>query len=92
VAGITTLRTPDMITVPATVALPAALAAPLPIDQLQPVLELAGLTLVQTQPEKHAEAVARLATEPRPARPPRERPVLPPMQESPLVQVETRPT
>jgi ribonuclease E len=92
VAGITTLRTPEMITVPATVALPVAQPAPLPIDQLQPVLELAGLTLVQTQPEKHAEAVARLAAEPRPARRPRERPVLPPMQDGPLVQVETRPS
>jgi ribonuclease E len=92
VAGITTLRTPDMITVPATVALPVAQPAPLPVDQLQPVLELAGLTLVQTQPEKHAEAVARLAAEPRPVRRPRERPILPPMQEGPLVQVETRPS
>ncbi|HET9023286.1 MAG TPA: ribonuclease E/G [Burkholderiaceae bacterium] len=90
-SGIATLRTPEMITVPETVALPAAQPAPLPIDQLQPVLELAGLTLVQTEPGKHAEAVARLASEPRPRRMPRERPVLPPLEETPLVQVETRP-
>jgi ribonuclease E len=91
VSGIAALRTPEMITVPATVALPAAHPAPLPVDQLQSVLELAGLTLVQTEPQKHAEAVARLAAEPRPARRPRERPTLPPMQDGPLVQVETRP-
>ncbi len=82
VAGYTTLRTPEMITVPATIALPAAQPAPLPVDQLQPVLELAGLTLVQTEPSKHAEAVARLATEPRSKRVPRERPILPPIEES----------
>jgi ribonuclease E len=91
VAGYTTLRTPEMITVPETIVLPAAQPAPLQIDQLQPVLELAGLTLVQTEPTKHAEAVARLAAEPRPKRVPRERPFLPPLEEAPLVQVETRP-
>jgi ribonuclease E len=90
--GIATLRTPEMITVPQTVALPVVQPAPLPIDQLQPVLELAGLILVQTEPAKHAEAVARLASEPRAPRAPRERPSLPPLQEGPLVQVETRPT
>jgi ribonuclease E len=79
-----------MITVPETVALPVAQPAPLPVDQLQPVLELAGLTLVQTEPSKHADAVARLASEPRPHRVPRERPILPPLEEAPLVQVETR--
>jgi ribonuclease E len=80
-----------MITVPATVALPVAQPAPLPIEQLQPVLELAGLVLVQTEPVKQAEAAARLAAEPRPSRVPRERPVLPPLDEVPLIQVETRP-
>lgn len=62
----------------------------MPIDQLQPVLELAGLTLVQTTPAKHAEALARMAAEPVIVRTPRERPVLPAMDEGPLVQVETR--
>ncbi|MGE5160727.1 MAG: Rne/Rng family ribonuclease, partial [Betaproteobacteria bacterium] len=90
VAGYATLRTPEMITVPETVALPVAQPAPLPVDQLQPVLELAGLILVQTEPAKHAEAAARLASEPRPQRAPRERPILPPLEEAPLVQVETR--
>jgi ribonuclease E len=63
----------------------------LPVEQLQSVLELAGLTLVQTEPSKHAETTARMAMEPKPARVPRERPTLPPLEETPLVQVETRP-
>ena len=88
--GITTLQTPEMITVPPTVVLPLATPAPLPVDQLQPVLDLAGLTLVQTEPVKHAEAVARLAMEPRQPRVPRERPPLPPLDSGPLEQVETR--
>jgi ribonuclease E len=54
------------------------------------VLEVAGLTLVETEPAKHAEAVARLAAEPTPVREPRERLVLPPLDDGPLVQVETR--
>jgi ribonuclease E len=90
VVGVATLRTPDMITVPATIILPAARPAPLPIDDLQPVLELAGLTLVQTAPDKKAEAAARLAEEPGLARVPRERTALPPLEVGPLVQVETR--
>ncbi|MDH5207221.1 MAG: ribonuclease E/G [Burkholderiaceae bacterium] len=89
-AGVTMLRTPDMITVPATVVVPAVTPAPLPVEQLQSVLELAGLTLVQTEPAKHAETAARMATEPPPVRVPRERPVLPPLEERPLEQVETR--
>jgi ribonuclease E len=61
------------------------------VEQLEPVLELAGLTLVQTEPSKHAEAVARLSSEPRSKRVPRERPILAPLEETSLVQVETRP-
>jgi ribonuclease E len=56
------------------------------------VLELAGLTLVQTEPVKLEEARARLAGEPATVRVPRERPVLPPLDTRPLVQVETRPS
>jgi ribonuclease E len=91
-AGIIALHTPDMITVPATVVVPAVQPAPLPVEQLQPVLELAGLTLVQTEPAKRAEAEARMALERPPVRVPRERPVLPPLDEAPLEQVETRPS
>jgi ribonuclease E len=70
--------------------LPKATPAPLPIDELLPVLDRAGLILVQTEPLKLAEAQARLAAEPRPARVRRERPVLPPLDAGPLIQVETR--
>jgi ribonuclease E len=84
------VTTPQMIVVPASLTLPVAKPAPMPIDQLAPVLELAGLTLVQTAPGKLAEAQAKMAAEPPPARVVRERPVLPPLDTGPLVQVETR--
>jgi ribonuclease E len=48
--------------------------------------------LVQTEPARFAEAQQRIASEPRPARVPRERPQLPPLDSSPLQQVETRRT
>jgi hypothetical protein len=70
--------------------LPIAQPAPLAIEQLQPALELAGLTLVQTAPAKRADALARMASEPVPVRKPRERQALPPIEEGPLIQVETR--
>lgn len=73
-----------------TAVLPKAVPAPLPIDELLPVLDRAGLILVQTEPLKLAETQARLAAEARPARVPRERPVLPPLDVGPLIQVETR--
>jgi ribonuclease E len=61
------------------------------VEELRPVLEHAGLTLVQTQPAKLADVLARFASEEKPVRVPRERPVLPPLDTGPLVQVETRP-
>ncbi|GAB4463872.1 MAG: hypothetical protein OHK0044_00310 [Burkholderiaceae bacterium] len=70
--------------------LPKAAPAPLPIDELLPVLDRAGLILVQTEPLKLAETQARLAAEPKPVRVPRERPALPPLDTGPLIQVETR--
>jgi ribonuclease E len=81
---------PQMIVVPPVFSLPVATPSPMPIEQLQPVLELAGLTLVQTEPVKLEEARARLAHEPTPVRVPRERPILPPLDTRPLIQVETR--
>ncbi len=84
------VTTPDMIVLPTTTSLPLAASAPMPVEQLEAVLQLAGLSLVQTEPAKLNETQARLAAEPRPARLPRERPVLPPLEEGPLVQVETR--
>ncbi|MGE5714142.1 MAG: Rne/Rng family ribonuclease [Betaproteobacteria bacterium] len=85
-----TARTPEMIVLPTTYSLPPVTPAPMPIEQLQAVLQLAGLSLVQTEPGKLSETQARLAAEPRPVRVPRERPQLPPLDEGPLIQVETR--
>ena len=72
------------------IALPVVQQAPLPIDELQPVLQSAGLLLVQTAANKHAEAQAKMAAESAPRRTPRERPPLPPLDDAPLVQVETQ--
>jgi len=71
-------------------ALPAASEAPMPVEQLQSMLQSAGLTLVQTSVTKFEETRVRMLAEPRPVRVPRERPVLPPLDSGPLVQVETR--
>jgi len=64
--------------------------APLLIDELQPVLQSAGLMLVQTAPDRHAETQTKMAAESAPPRARRERPSLPPLDEAPLVQVETQ--
>jgi len=69
---------------------PVVSAAPLPIEQLLPVLDSVGLQLVQTEAGKLAQTQAKMATEPTPVRTRRERPVLPPLDAGPLVQVETR--
>ena len=70
------------------IALPVVQQAPLPIDELQPVLQSAGLLLVQTAANKHAEAQAKMAAESAPRRAPRERPPLPPLDDAPLVQLK----
>ncbi len=62
-----------MVTSPTMIALPVVQQAPLPIDELQPVLQSAGLMLVQTAPERHAETQAKMASEPPPPRARRER-------------------
>ncbi len=87
-----TVVSPHMIVVPPTFSLPLAQPSPMPVEQLQSVLELAGLTLVQTEETKLREARSRMAGEPKPARVARERPPLPPLDTRPLVQVETRRT
>ena len=71
-------------------SLPAVPPAPMPLATLEAVLRDAGLTLVQTEPEKFARTQERLAAEALPARTSRERPMLPPLDDRPLVQVETR--
>jgi ribonuclease E len=82
--------TPQLIVVPTTYSLPTAASAPMPVEHLESVLQMAGLTLVQTEPTKLEHTRARMATEPRTPRVPRERPVLPPLDPGTLVQVETR--
>jgi len=66
-------------------------AAPMPVADLLPIVESSGMKLAQTDPQKLAAARARAeALQPPPARVGRERPVLPPVEEAPLTQVETR--
>ena len=62
----------------------------MPVEQLKAMLELAGLSLVQTEPGKLQDANNRMSREPQPFRVPRERPVLPPPETRPLIQIETR--
>ena len=70
--------------------LPIALPAPMPVEQLKAMLGLAGLSLVQTEPDKLEQAHARMSREPEPSHVPRERPVLAPLDPRPLIQIETR--
>jgi len=65
--------------------------APMAVAELLPIVESSGMKLAQTDPEKLAAAQARAAAlQPPPARVGRERPVLPPVEEAPLTQIETR--
>ncbi|HVG03921.1 MAG TPA: ribonuclease E/G [Burkholderiaceae bacterium] len=90
VSNITAVRLPPLVPAPTMVALPVVRQAPLPVDELQPVLQSAGLMLVQTAADRHAEAQAKMAAEATPPRARRERPPLPPLDDAPLVQVETQ--
>lgn len=72
--------------------LPPAKTTPMQLSDLLPALEQAGLILVQTQAQRLAAVQAAIYAEPKPVRVPRERPVLPALDEGPLVQVETRAT
>ena len=83
---------PPATAVAASVVLPVALPAPMPVEQLKAMLELAGLSLVQTEADKLHAARARMSREPEPSHVPRERPVLPPLDTRPLIQIETRKT
>jgi ribonuclease E len=65
-------------------------AAPMPIEELGPILSAAGLTLAMTDPAKlraAQEAAAKYVPKPRA---PRLRKPLPPLPTEPLIQVETR--
>jgi len=89
VTNITAVRVPPVVSAPMIISLPVVHPAPLPIQELQPVLESAGLMLVQTAADKYSDTQAKLAAAAPPPRVRRERPALPPLQELPLVQVET---
>jgi ribonuclease E len=67
-----------------------ALSAPLPLDELLPVLAAAGMQLAQTDPARLAASRQRIDADRKPARIPRQRVRLPPLDSDPLVQVETR--
>jgi len=83
--------TSAVISVPMIPAAPAvAPPASIRLEQLAPELENAGLILVLTGAEKLADVAARIAAEPTPIRAVRQRPVRPPLDDRPLVQVETR--
>ena len=60
------------------------------LGDLMPILNNAGLILVQTEAQRLAAVQAAIRAEPKAPRVPRERPLLPPLDEGPLVQVETR--
>jgi ribonuclease E len=65
-------------------------ASPMPLQEINTMLNEAGLTLASTDPEKlraAQEAAARIQPAPRV---PRERKPLPPVSDEPLVQVETQ--
>ncbi len=69
--------------------MPAPVAAPAPAD-LQAVLGSAGLTLAATDPEKLRAAQEAAAKVVAPVRVPRERKPLPPQDDEPMVQIDTR--
>jgi len=64
--------------------------APMNLAALTPALEAAGIELAQTDPEKLAAVQARIASEAAERRVGRERPKRPPIEEAPLIQVQTR--
>ncbi|KNH09182.1 Ribonuclease E [Candidatus Burkholderia brachyanthoides] len=67
-------------------------AQPMSLETLQPMLENAGLVWVNTDADKLREASAAAAREPAPIRVPRERKSLPPVDPTPMQQVETSKT
>ncbi len=62
----------------------------LDLAQLTPALHAAGIELAQTDPAKLAAVQERIAREARPQRVGRERPARAPLEETPLIQVQTR--
>ncbi|KDD12005.1 hypothetical protein L522_3746 [Bordetella bronchiseptica MBORD707] len=73
----------------AAIVVPAQAAAPA-TGALHDVLDAAGLTWVETDPERHAQTQMRIAAAATPARLGRERKPVASVSNEPLVQVETR--
>jgi ribonuclease E len=65
-------------------------AQPAAKQNLQDVVNAAGLTWVETDPERHAQTQQRMAASHAPVRLGRERKAVPPVSSEPLEQVETR--
>jgi len=80
------------VTAPAPAPAPVVAPAPfvLPMAELQRIAEASGLQWVNSDREKIAAAQAAMAAEPAPIHVPRERPPALPIDEGPLVLVETR--
>ncbi|WP_459617677.1 Rne/Rng family ribonuclease [Bordetella sp. 2513F-2] len=81
------------VAAPAAAPAPAPAAAPQraePAQDLQAVLRAAGLTWVETDPERHAQTQSRIASSSTPQRLGRERKPVTPVSSAPLQQVETR--
>jgi ribonuclease E len=66
------------------------LAGALSVAQLQPMLESAGLVWVNTDEHKLRAAQEAAAQTPAPVHVPRERKPLPPVDTTPMEQIETR--
>ena len=62
----------------------------LPMTELAQVAQGAELVWVNSNAERVAQVQAAIAAEPQPVHVPRERPVLPPLDELPPVRVETK--
>ena len=62
----------------------------LPLSELAQVAQGAELVWVNSNAERVAQVQAAIAAEPLPVHVPRERPVLPPLDELPPVRVETK--
>ncbi|AOB30589.1 ribonuclease E [Bordetella sp. H567] len=68
----------------------AAAVQPATKQNLQDVVNAAGLTWVETDPDRHAQTQQRMAASHTPVRLGRERKPVPPVSSAPLEQVETR--
>ena len=93
-AAVEVAEVPEVAIVTAFAEVPApvstvAQASPLPIETLQSVLTNAGMTWVHTDSQKLQTAQEEAARAVTPPRVPRERKPLPPIQQGPMVLVET---